>query len=391
MVRGVASVNPTVLKWARESAGYSIEQVASSFGKSHHEITKWELGDTSPTYRQLEKLAYQLYHRPIALFFFPQPPPEPEPARSFRTLPAAELASLPADTRFALREAKATQLSLYELTEGHNPAARLIFRDIRLAGTVDVQHVALRVRQYLRVTVDDQLKWKDLESALHRWREALTNVGVFVFKRSLRQKDISGFSLTDSEFPIIYLNNSTPKTRQAFSVFHELGHLLHGANGVTKNNDSYLANLTNRYRAIEVFCNSFASSVLVPASEFQKHMSLDFYDDRVVERLAGQYKVSREMILRRALDADLVDTAHYVLKAAQWTRQAEHAIERQKQKRGGNYFANQAIYLGPAFLQLAFRHYYRGGCSREQLAEYLNVKVPSLEGLEPYAMTGMGA
>ena len=35
-----------------------------------------------------------------------------------------------------------------------------------------------------------------------------------------------GFCLQDDEFPIIYLNNSAAKSRQIFSLFHELAHLL---------------------------------------------------------------------------------------------------------------------------------------------------------------------
>ena len=38
----------------------------------------WETGDAWSSYRQLEKLAEGLFHRPVALFFLPEPPEEPE-------------------------------------------------------------------------------------------------------------------------------------------------------------------------------------------------------------------------------------------------------------------------------------------------------------------------
>ncbi|KKL56723.1 hypothetical protein LCGC14_2242570, partial [marine sediment metagenome] len=38
-----------------------------------------------------ERLAYEIYKRPLALFFFPEPPEEETPKESFRTLPQEEI------------------------------------------------------------------------------------------------------------------------------------------------------------------------------------------------------------------------------------------------------------------------------------------------------------
>ncbi len=67
--------------------------------------------------------------------------------------------------------------------------------------------------------------------ALKQWRQAVEDCGVFVFKAAFKQKDISGFCLMDESLPVIYLNNSTTKTRQIFSLLHELAHLLLSING----------------------------------------------------------------------------------------------------------------------------------------------------------------
>src|ERR1043165_1335422 len=114
MAHPVAGVNPTILAWARARSGQTLEQVAEALGKDPGVIRKWELGESAPTYVQLETLAYKLYKRPIALFFFPEPPDEPEPAQEFRTLPDFEIDDLAPDTRFKVRQALALQLSLSE-------------------------------------------------------------------------------------------------------------------------------------------------------------------------------------------------------------------------------------------------------------------------------------
>ena len=86
----VAGLVPEVLRWARERAGLSKQDVASALEVKDPVIESWEEGAGAPTYSQLEKLAYQLYRRPLALFFFPSPPAEREPKQSFRTLPDAD-------------------------------------------------------------------------------------------------------------------------------------------------------------------------------------------------------------------------------------------------------------------------------------------------------------
>jgi hypothetical protein len=90
-------------------------------------------------------------------------------------------------------------------------------------------------------------------------------------------------------------------------------------------------------------------------------------------------------MLRRALDASLVDRDHYQKKAGEWARQAQ-ARRAGRRPSGGDYYATQASYLGRAFLHLAFSRYYQGRCTREQLAEYLNVRVGRLVRLEPFAI-----
>lgn len=68
MKKGIP-VNPVVLKWARETAGYQLEELLKKFSK----LPQWEEGESLPSYSQLKLLA-KLYHRSIPLFFFPSPP-----------------------------------------------------------------------------------------------------------------------------------------------------------------------------------------------------------------------------------------------------------------------------------------------------------------------------
>lgn len=383
MPESVVGLNPKILTWARERAGLTIEDAAARMKKSVAIMTSWEHGKKAPTFKQLEKLAEDIYQRPIALFFFPAPPEEPAPGRVFRTLPSEEVDKLLPDTLYAMREGMAFRESLIELTGGSNPAPRLITRDIRARAGEDVEALAKRVREYLGIDLKQQFQWVNKEAALKGWRRAIENAGVFVFKRSFKQKGISGLCLNDSVFPLILVNNSTAHSRQQFTIFHELGHLLFDVSGITKDDAGFIRRLTGASRDIEVACNKFAAECLVPAASFPWNDFRDLRDlDNKVRNVATRYRVSREVILRWLLDRGLVTDELYEEKARRWNK--EFLDWRASKKPGGNYYATQATYLGPSFLALAFGRLYAGRVTMPELADHLGVKAQNIPRLEAY-------
>ncbi len=366
MAKPVTAVNHKILTWARERSGQTIDQVAAAMHKDPGVIAAWESGDEAPSYPQLEKLAYQVYKRPIAVFFFPAPPPEEDPKTSFRTLPDFEIEELSADTRLKIRQAQSLQLSLEELNGGKNPAEQKIFVDLHVSNGVPASEIAAKARSYLGITAEKQRAWKNTDQGFKAWRNAIEDKGVYVFKNTFKQKDVSGFCLYDAEFPIIYVNNSTAQTRQIFTVIHELGHALTATGGVTKRDDSYINELTGADRQIEIFCNRFAAECLLPISEVKKSLTSNAATDEGIAKMANTYKVSRHVVLLRLLDLNVVTQAFYNQKAAEWN--ADYEAQSDKEG-GGNYYLTQGAYLGDKYLKLAFSKYYEGAISVEQLAD----------------------
>jgi Zn-dependent peptidase ImmA (M78 family) len=386
----LTGVNPKIIQWARERARYSLESVAVKFKKDVSVIEKWESGEDFPTYSQLEKLA-EIYKRPLALFFFPEPPLEAEEKQEFRTLPDFEIENLAADTIYALRQAKAMQLSLQEINNGINPSTKKIFQDISVSSRDDLRILAEQIRNYLNVTLEEQLTWNDQETALKKWRSAVEEAGIFIFKRSFKQREISGFCLIDIEFPIIYLNNSTEKSRQIFTIFHELAHILLQTNGITKSDDRYINSLKGENKYIEIFCNKFAAEFLLPNhvfSEIIRETIVNVNDnDKVISKISSDYKVSREVVLRKLLDNNLISQKEYTLKVSEWYSEQVGKSQDKNKKSGGNPYANQATYLGENYLKLVFNKYYQGQYDIERVADYLNIKkVATVEKLEQYLL-----
>jgi len=372
-------INPEILIWARENANLLIEDVALKMNKSPDAIEAWEKGDSSPTYVQLETLAYTLYKRPVAIFFFPEPPEEVTAKKSFRTLPESEIEELAPRFLRVFRRGQAMQINLEELTDGKNPAPKKIFRDLSFDPRGNVVTMAESVRKYLGVSVATQIRWANTEMALEKWRSTVEEKGIFAFKDAFRDDEISGFCIYDPEFPVIYLNNSMPKTRQIFTLFHELTHLLFRTGGVDKRDDAFIRRIRGDNRRIEVLCNRFAGEFLVPKGDFDKVISRVRIDEQTINRLAKRYKVSREVILRKCLDRGLVDKAYYEERSERWIREAR---ERAVGATGGNYYSNVATYLGDSYLNLVFKSFYRKKFAMDQLAEYLGVKAASIPGLE---------
>lgn len=373
-------INPVVLRWARETAGYSLEEVVQKLNRktvTTETVSAWESGESSPNYIQLEDLAYNIYKRPLALFFFPEPPVEETPQQAFRTLPESEIQSMSPRMRFLLRQAKSMQINLDELYGGVNPAEHQIVRDLTFAPDAPIAELTSAVRRFLGVELSEQFEWKSAEKAFAAWRNALESCGLFVFKEAFREDAVSGFCLYDKRFPLIYVNNSKAYTRQIFTLFHELAHLLSGTGGIDQPIETYINLLRGRNKLIEVLCNRFAASFLVPEEDFDQRIKQLLINDDSVSGLAVRYSVSREVILRRLLDKRLVTLQSYEYMIAQWRKEAGG-----RSGMGGDYYRTKGVYLGERYLELAFSRLYQNKISVDQLADYLGVKAKNIAGME---------
>jgi Zn-dependent peptidase ImmA (M78 family) len=376
-------INPQILSWAREQSGFSLVDIATYFKKEPQFIQNWENGKSSPSFPQLEKLANK-YKRPTALFFFPNPPEEEPINKSFRTLPEQEIAYIQPHLRHIIRKAKAMQINLYELNNGVNPAKKQILHSINIKNK-SIDEVANNLRLFIEIDINEQKKYKKPEIAFKAWRNALEKYGIFVFKDSFKDNGFSGFCLYDEVFPVIYINNSLPHSRQVFTLFHELAHLLFSISGIEmpSNNQNYLNKLSQSDKKIEVFCNAFSAKFLVPDFAFKQYIESGI-NDITLKNIANQFAVSREVILRKFLNKQKITQEFYTQKVKQWKEEYENSKKRQKNKPGGNPNFTKRVYLGENYMELAFSQYYKNNISTQQLAEYLDIKtsrIPKMESL----------
>lgn len=365
-------INFEILKRARLSCNISIEDVAMKLNKNKQIVEDWENGVSSPTYIQLEKLAYEIYKRPVALFFLPEFPEEADPKVDFRTLSGNIVENLPTQIINMYKKAKVFQFNLEELYEGEIPVKTQILKKFNQNQVENLKTLAFKIREIFDISMQKQINFKNESVAFDNWRGVFENNGIFVFLDAFKNDDFSGFCIYDEKYPVIYINNSMSDNRKIFTLFHELYHLLLNTGGVDFRTEESIYGIEEKYYNIEVLCNKFAGEFLVPDSEFDKYKKT--FNEEIIEDLAVKYKVSREVILRRFLENGLINREEYQGLVNQIYKNSK----RKKTKSGGNYYYTQKKYLGNTYIELAFSKYFQNKISRKELGEYLNIKPKNL-------------
>lgn len=378
-------VNNDILRWARETSGFSIEEVARRLKKNISDIEDWEQGISSPTYHQLERLAYEIYMRPVAIFFFPNIPQESSPRAEFRTLPEEVVDTMPPEIIKVYKRAKVYQLNLKELENQNKMKSPCLLENFNLTKDSDIFDLTKLIRNFLNIDFKTQISWKNKDEAIDKWRNILITYGIYIFKDAFRNNQFSGFSLYDENHSVIIINNSMPKARQIFTIFHEIGHLLFKAGGVDALEESFFNRLQSDYYIIEQICNKFAGEFLLPATEFKNNHPT--FNEENLTKMADVYKVSREVILRKYFDSNLISSEIYKEYAMKWLKEYLDLRKAKKgSESGGNPYNTKKAYLGEYYINLAFSHYYQGRIDMEALANYLNVKVGNIPTFEGYIL-----
>ena len=384
-VTQIIPVNNNILKWARETSGLSIADVAKKLNKKKEIIESWEQGILTPTYPQLEKLAYEVYKRPAAVFFFPVVPEESSPKADFRTLPDEVVDSMLPEIIRIYKKAKVYQLNLKELDNKDEVKAPRLLDDFKLSNTSKLPNLAKAIRNFLKIDLQAQMAWRNLDEAFEAWRNALIVCGIYIFKDAFHNDDYSGLSLYDENYPIIKINNSMSKSRQIFSIFHELGHLLYKAGGIDVIQESYYKRFSSDYYAIEQKCNEFAGEFLFPTAVFQKDTPA--FNESNLSKMADTFKVSREVVLRKYLNSKYISPNTYKSYTEKWLKEYFDIRKHKKEKKsGGDYYNTKISYLSSHYINLVFSHYYRGKIDVEALAGYLNIKVGDVQTFEGYIL-----
>jgi len=366
-MRVYARVSPALLKWGRESAGFSIEEAAQKIKVKPEKLLSWERGEASPTINQLKKLA-SVYRRPKNVFYLKAPPPDPAFPKDFRRLPIGAKRKT-SELIFAVREAhqyRRNVLELKEFLEEPIPEFNLSLDLTSMASSVEL------IRKVLNLTEEGLTPFSSSAEAFYSLRERLENKGILCLQISkIPIENMRGMAINERPLPVIVVNTKDSYEARIFTLIHELVHL-----GLK---ESSLCNLVEEDERIERFCNRIAAEVLVDENKLKEKISgIRFSDlDRLTKRLKKEFKVSQEVILRRLLS----------LKIITW-KEFENIIEilksREKGSAGGfaSYHERIINKLGTNYISLVFRGFYQNKLTIHDILKYINIKIKHLPKIE---------
>ncbi len=385
-----AYITPSVLKWAREKAGFhDVKVAAQKIGRTPEELTSWENGSGRPTIAQARKIA-EVYKRSLAVFYLPEPPKGFETLRDFRRLridqPREYSTKLSVIIRLA--EYRKKWLSEWMKAEGS--------KELDFIGSVTTNtspnEIAGSIRNALGISIRDQIACSTRRDALNLWIRCVEFSGINVMRdSSVDLSEARGFVLSDPFSPFLFLNSKDALAGQIFTLVHELVHLWLNQPGIMNLNEAGHAFSTTD-DIIEVFCNRVTSLVLIDETEFSQSWKLANSNsdiDARIREVSDKYKVSEELIARRLLELQIISQKKYLQLRAYFQERwkqliAQDHIKRKDTDGGPSPHLLRVLKNGRPFTSVVLTSYFQGQISSTEASSLLSAKVNNFEKLSAY-------
>lgn len=378
-------IKHTILHWARETSKLSIENAAhklnitdSKTASASEKLVAFETGTKSPSRSLLLRMS-KLYHRPLLTFYLDRPPIIGDRGEDFRTHPDHFEEEENAYVDVLIRDIKARQSTVRETLIDEDEDIRLDF-----IGKYTIEHGVTRIVQTLREILDIDLteyrSQSSIKGAFKLLRQQAEEAGIFVllkgnlgsYHSNIEVKTFRGFVLSDDIAPFIVINDRDAGSALAFTLVHEMAHLVLGQTGIS---GAYTEIRT------EQFCNNVASEFMLPATEFKafRLSNLDFdtlkfeISDYAISKKLSSSHITYRLYRRGDIDKSLWESLreYYHQK---WQEQQKTDKEKNGRKAGGpSYYVVHRYKLG-ALVELVQRLNYSGALTTTKAGMLLDVK-----------------
>ncbi len=386
-------VKPSILQWARESAGFSLEEAADKVGINAARgvpgadrllALETELGEVS---RPILLRMAKTYRRPLVSFYLDEPPVRGDRGEDFRTLPDRRTGGEPLVDAL-VRDIRSRQAVVRAVQVEEEEAEPLPFIG-SMSRDDGIGPVLASIRQVLGLDLAAFRAQGSADAGFALLRNRVEAAGIYVLlignlgshHSAIDVDAFRGFALADSIAPFVVVNDQDAKTAWSFTLLHEVAHLWIGATGVSGGHFE---------SAVEQFCNDVASSFLLPERELAQLVVSRATDQaeaaRLVTEFAEERLVSRSLVAYRLFRADKISERTWSALTntfkVQWLQSRAAQRERARGMDGGpNYYIVRRHRLGAALLNFVARNMSEGALTPTRASKLLGVKPRSVHTL----------
>lgn len=366
-------VSAAVLIWARESAGFTVEEAAPLVVggvRAVERLSAIESGEVDPTRTQILAMSKR-YHRPLVTFYLREPPEAANRAHDFRTVRASQAES---EGRLSalIRDVRARQSLVLDALETADESEPLAFVG-SVKQPVEPDALAAAIVRTWGLSIAAFRAERTADLAFKLFRECVERTGVFVilqgnlghYTSNIDPKVFRGFAIADKIAPFIVINETDARTAWTFTLLHELGHILLGQSGVSGYHSD---------DAIERLCDQAASKILLAGDLDRADLPQNASPQEVgafINEFARARKLSRSMVAYNLMGAGRISRAFYGTLAAAYDEEREERVA--GPGGGGDYYVTRRHRVGPGLIKVVDRLVAEGSLSSTKAARVLGV------------------
>jgi Zn-dependent peptidase ImmA (M78 family)/transcriptional regulator with XRE-family HTH domain len=375
-------LNPSILRWARETAGLTLEEAAGKLklgkarGRSGVErLASFESGEEAPSRVLLGRMAKR-YRRSLLVFYLDRIPRKGNRGSDFRT--TAEVSR--SDDEYLLdallRDVYSRQSLLRAALEDEEELEELRFVG-SLSQANGVAQAVARITSLLELKGDELRQQSNPRAVFSLLRERVEALGVFVLligdlgshHSAISVRTFRGIAIADEIAPFIVVNDRDAQTAWSFTLLHEFCHLLLGDTGVS----GYFGKLS-----VEKFCSDVASRILLPEAALEaieQRKPLDSMEQAIAE-LAKSYRVSRPLVAYRLLKRGVLSEAVWQGLDEKYEQEwiESRATRRRDSEGGPSYYRVRNHRLGASLMTTVASLLGSGSLTTVEGAKVLGVK-----------------
>lgn len=371
----MTKINPQILQWAREGAGFDLADAARAIGMAGanavSKLAEMEAGEREPSRRQLVEMAKK-YRRPLLTFYLATPPKPGPRAHDFRTIPEKRLGN-EALLNALVRDVKARQAIVAGALEESQEADALPF-----VGSIALDAGPLELAEAMMTTLGvsraEYRAARTKDDAFRLLRDATERAGVFVilmgnlgtFHTDIDAEAFRGFAMADPIAPFIVINENDARAAWPFTLLHELGHVFLGESGIS----GYHADI-----AVERVCDRAAASYFLDAGEVAELPAGAVVQQLIaaISEFARARNLSRKMVAYNLFREGRITSNKYRAICEQLDADRTEVLAR-RAKGQPNYYVVRGHRVGQGLIRLVNRMVTGGTLTSTMAGRVLGVK-----------------